>query len=234
MKIIPPYSTDFIAIIARPDSLLCCWLVKITDIFFEIKGYEYTPLSSLELEQLIIFNPTKIKQLITHFINKNNLSFPVAAFALTGPMIKEKIIAADEEPQLKEFNLENESQWVLQNSYLYTNDHNKHIYYSCATKRELIFMYHLLALQISCNLTMITTERMSLFSLYQALYGTAFRREQFGTDLIKHNHIIEELFSTETACRSISSKIPPTMRMALLPACGLYTIHESEFNYENK
>jgi hypothetical protein len=112
---------------------------------------------------------------------------------------------------------------------MYPNDHGQFIFYLYSVPRALLLQYKLLAIAAHLNLITITTKRMALLNAYKHIFGAAFRRSQFGIDMIKHHNKIEELISTPILQRIVT--IPPTISATdecvhLATAYGLFTLGE--------
>ncbi len=235
MWLLPSNKNELVTITINPHRLICSWIrPSKKHAPLELKAYQEFPLPNLELEKLVIFNPTRIKKHINSFLASNKLLNARIACTLAGPSINERLVTcARAHPDKKEIIKSQKQHWHWEYCYLYPHDNGKFVFYRCGIPRPLLFQYQLLATTTGFNLSKITTERMALFTLYRHLWGTAFRPSQFALHMAQHNNMIEQLFSPDTLARVLSidmHSIP--MDDALLPlltACGLY-ISERQFH----
>src|SRR5579863_5962777 len=91
----PAVAHKFVSIIFTSDILSCYWLEKTNrgTASLVVRAYKSYPLDNLELANLILFNPTVIKEHITSFLKEHDLSDAFVACALHGPAVHEEFVA---------------------------------------------------------------------------------------------------------------------------------------------
>src|SRR5437660_12853682 len=90
---IPTLQNDIITISFSSENLVCSWIQKTDNqTISEIKAYQRNPLEHLELEKLILFNPTYIKNIITSFLAQHKKNNAFVAFSFKGPSISEEYV----------------------------------------------------------------------------------------------------------------------------------------------
>ncbi len=200
-----PIKNELVTITLSPQYITCSWIQphnKRTP--FALAAYQKTALDHLELEQSIIFNPTKIQQYINNFLEQYNLNNAFVACSCAGPGIREKIITLNiASPKPKDLTSAGLKKIMWDYRYLHPVHNNQFAFYVCGISRELLFQYKLLAIALGINLTTITTEFMALLHLYKYLYGNAFRYSQLAIDMQKHNNKLEKNFTHETIRRML-------------------------------
>ncbi len=200
--------SDIIALAFKPTCLACAHIQKNSNApTTTLISYSCTPLLESELENLIIFNPTRLGTIVQTMLAGKDLSRAQVRISLAGPSVVEKIENEEQallaDPQLK--NLVWES---IQN-------------YTGGITRELLFQYQLFALQNSLKLTCVTTSTCALMSAYQALYGSC--TQEFALDA----QLRENPEKLTTLCSNISCNCDPVLIAELI---GLSI---AEFTYEN-
>ncbi len=208
----------FVTISFTPDSLVCCWIDK-TDrgtAPLLVHAYKSYPLNNLELEQLILYNPTVIKKYITSFLQEHNLSDAFIAFALQGPAVKEQFVAMPTStPHRTDFNVANARNMLWEYRYLYSYD-GQFIFYVYSVPRSVVLQYKLLAIAAQCNLITMTTQTMALLSAYQHLFGSAFRRSQLAVDMMRCNNKIGDIITMDAVRRMVNMS---ALSSAARPEC---------------
>jgi hypothetical protein len=226
---IPALERELITISFSSKNLCCSWIQKTKrgSAPLVLRAYERHELHNLELEHLTLFNPTKIKYLITSFVSQHKKSNAFVAFSFHGSGITEKLIAhTTSTPQRADFGVPHSSNVLWDYRYLYPNDNNQFIFYLYAIPRLLLLQYELLAIAAHLNVIAMTTQHMALLSAYKYMFGAAFRKSQLGIDMMHHHNNYEKLISPTILARMIT--IPPTIRIQdelthLATACGLFT-----------
>ncbi len=191
-----------------------------------LQSYHNNTFDNLELENLILFNPTNIARHIHNYYKPIQSKKTPALIALQGPSLYTKIVSVTTaHPQLEHFNLSHAPHWLWHYSYLYSKDH-RHYFYVCGIKRTLLLQYQLLSISAQIPLCVITTEYMALLHLYRHIFGTAFRHTQLGEALAERNNNVEQLFTKDDLYRVLSipssQKIIDKDHIPLLTACGLF------------
>jgi len=201
---LPPTKNELISITANPQHIACSWIKRSRKKpLLELRAYKRMPLQHLELEKLILFNPTKIKKFITNFVHTYNLEHAFAALALRGPGIVEHFVphaSTTSTDNLIPANQRKHMHW--QHTYAYPYE-DASIFYVCGIQQPILLQYQLLAIATGLNLLSITTERMALLNVYKHMYGSAFRHAQLGLDMVRHNNMIEQVFAHNALARML-------------------------------
>src|SRR5581483_1300357 len=88
---IPALSNEIITFSFSPEYLSCCWIHKAHKTALpEVKAYQKHSLDSLQLENLILFNATYIKKIITTFLSSYHQQNAFIGFCLDGPLIMQE------------------------------------------------------------------------------------------------------------------------------------------------
>jgi hypothetical protein len=236
---IPNLDHDLCTVSFSPDSVTCSWIQKTSNGLacpsklekrsrapLTVRAYKRYQLDNLELQNLILFNPTTIKKYITSFLAEHNKTDAFIAFSLDGPAITEHYVALPTStPHRADFGIVNSSSVLWDYRYLYPNDHGQFVFYVYTVPRSLILQYQLLAVAAQCNLIAMTTKSMALLTTYQHVFGSAFRRSQLAVDMMRHNNNIDQLVSVDILKRMV--QVPTTIRLQdecsyIAAACGLF------------
>ena len=223
---------NIVSISLNPQYFTCCWLnngdsgKKTGSKKIIINAYEKTEFKSLEFENAIIFNPTKISFVINNFIKKNKIKKPLITIAINGPSVFEKVITlSTSNPTEQDFELENIFNDIINrtgnlntnnlNNKIFTNKNNIKFnytylcpaiseglnigfnFYICGISQAQLFQYKLLTLKTGGNLTLVTTELAALIELYKYTKDQNFSQSQLAIDLSKNSYNIKALFSPE-------------------------------------
>lgn len=197
-----------------------------------MQAYRRIPLTSGDFEHGILFNPTKIQGHITTFLKEHALSHAFISLAVSGPSIKEEIIAhCTAKPTEQELGINPSHNEVIDYTYLYPTDTGSFTFYVCSIERGLLLQYQLLAMASSLNLVAVTTENMALLNAYKYLEQPTFRHSQLAVAMKQANNCFENLITDEIIGKrfSIISKkcsVPPTERSHLLTALGLVVVSQ--------
>jgi hypothetical protein len=204
---IPALEQKIVSIDFSSEALVCTWIEsnKKNDRPL-LRAYKRFSLNNFELEKLIIFNPTLIKEYICSFLVEHNLSDAFIAFILHGPLITEQFVAMPTStPHYTDFGSAQTTRNVLwEYRYLYPNDHGQFVFYVYSVPRSLVLQYELLAIAARCNLITMTTRTMMLLSAYKNIFGVAFRRSQLGLDMMRCNNNIADLITIDTLNRMVN------------------------------
>lgn len=205
---IPAFAHKFVSVSFTSDALVCCWIEKTKHgtAPLIVRAYKSYPLHNLELEQLILFNPTTIKKHISSFLQTYDLSDAFVAFALHGPVVMEQFIAMPTStPHRNDFNIPSTARNVVwEYRYLYPNDDGQFVFYVYSVPRFVVLQYKLLAIAAQCNLITMTTQTMALLSAYQHFFGSAFRRSQLAVDMMRCNNNIGEIITADALRRMVN------------------------------
>jgi hypothetical protein len=192
-----------------------------------LRAYKRYQLDNLELAHLTPFNPTIIKKNIHSFLQENNKRNAFIAFSLDGPAVTEHCIALPTStPHRADFGIAHSSNMLWEYRYLYPNDHGQFIFYVYMVPRSLVLQYQLLAIATQCNLITITTQNMALLTAYKHIFGAAFRRSQFGIDMMRRNNRFDLLISNDALRRMVATSSAGVAleneRVNIATACGLF------------
>lgn len=197
-------NNNIISIALSPQHMTCCWINKESkNNKININAYEKIEFKSLEFENAIAFNPTKISLAINNFIKKNNIKKPTIAIAISGPSVFEKIITlTTSNPCEQDFGLaqiKNINNTKFNYTYLCPAiNENTNIgfnFYICGISQAQLFQYKLLTQKTNGKLAIITTELASLIELYKYTKDQNFSQSQLAIDLSTNNYNILSLFS---------------------------------------
>jgi hypothetical protein len=187
---------------------ICCSLIepyqeakKFTQApHFELKAYQRISLSSFQLHQSMLNNPTFLKHLLADFFKKNNLSCVFSAIALSGSGIQEQFIV-----QSKACPLPQEMLPQLQGMidpwdymYLYPCSADGFMFYRCSIAQEILMQYRLFALAQKLELLNVTTSQSALFNLYKYIHAGTFSSSRLAHDMGVYNNVVEKLFSPDS------------------------------------
>lgn len=226
---LPPLENELITISFSPNNLTLSWIQKNTKTKTPLQctAYERHELSNLELEKLILFNPTHIAKLITHFLSRHKKHNAFIAFSLQGASLTEEFITLPtSHPKATDFGMTPSSNFLWGYRFMYHNHDGQAVFYVYKIPRSLLLQYKLLTITTKMNLIMITTQTMSYFNAYKTIFGSSFRQSQFGLDMMRHNNKIENLISTDILKRVITPPINISIadeHAYLANAYGLFT-----------
>ena len=228
----PPFNKRCIIIHFSPHHITCSWFEQDNN-KATLKAYKSFPLEHLELERLVIFNPSHISTIIQSFLDEHRLQNTCALFCLSGPSLKEQVVTCEtatfcpkKMANTTDFKLPEWEGIIWDHSYLYPSHDGKYVFYIAGITRELLFQYQLLAMQNHLNLTAISPETMGLLNLYKIHKGAQFRHSQLGIELSRHNNDITKMFNEKTlhdvANFGASKVITENHKPALLASLGLF------------
>jgi hypothetical protein len=225
-----PYHDDrLVAISFYPHAMTCSIIERAkTAAPFVVQAYERFELRNLELENLIIFNPTNIKRLVHTFLKKYRVEHAFVACSLRGPQLFEHYVTLQsQKPKSSDFMMPELKKLAWDFEYIYPTDHGKSVFYVTGLPHALIAQYQLFAINAQLHMTKLIPESMALLQVYRYQRGTAFRRTQLALDMRQHHNIIEYLFNKDTLGRILH--IPNHVALdrmreigPLLTACGLF------------
>jgi len=196
---IPTLQNDNIIISFYDNQLVCTWIQKTkNESIAQIKAYQRHSLDHFELEQLVLFNPTYIKNIIITFLSAYHKKNAFIFFSFNGPSIIEYCIAfAISTPKREDFGIPHSSNMLWNYQYLYQNDDGQFIFYVYKIPQFLLLQYKLLAISTYCNVITMTTQNMAFLYCYKNIFGINFRQSQLAVDMMKNNNIFEHLISAE-------------------------------------
>jgi len=207
-----------------PHSMSCCLFEETKD-NYHLKDYQKTELNDLQLEHLIVFNPSSIESFIDQFTKKHNLKKPYTFFCLKGPSLFESTVTTKTStPEFEEFNLPDKKNIITHSMYLYPSQDGQCRFYIAGIKRELIFQFQLLALRSNLNLVRISPATLGMLQLYKKLKGTDFRHSQLGMDLEQNNLQFDQLVDQAhlDMLKNSSTHAIENESGHILPALGLF------------
>ena len=223
---IPRLNNEFVSIFFDSNTLVCCWIQRITTASAPLilRAYRRYPLNSFESLHLIPFNPTKIKKYIHSFLSQHKLHNAFITFCLDG--ITEKYVTLPTStPHRSDFEMPTASNMQWEYRYLYPDHEGQYIFYTYTVTRSLLLQYELLAIGLQCNLISITTKNIALLNAYKNIFGIAFRRSQLAIDMMRYDNNIELLISINSLRRMISIDMigdAQDEKLFIAAACGLF------------
>lgn len=229
---LPQHDNQLVTITFQPQ-VMTCSLIKPSkhSAPLALHAYKKITFQELELESLIVFNATKIKQHIIDFLDSCNARNAFVVCSLRGPKVFERFVPTTKsQPSLEDFALSARNHMLWDYRFAYPADNGVWVFYVTGMPRTLLLQYQLLAINAQLNLLAVTSERMALLKLYEYQHGNAFRRSQLAIDMLRHHNMIEYLFDSDTLSRILY--IPSTLSHHrvedahhLLSACGLFVSH---------
>ncbi len=229
MNLIPRLHNELVSIIFQPHQITLSHIQRSKNATqLHLHAYTQIALDNLELEKLVIYNPTRIKAHINTFLSTHNINNAFILCALSGPGVFERYISLPTaHAQPNDFNATAELKnlnWEY--TYVYATDTAQSMYYVCGITPQMLLQYQLLAVSTPFNVLKITTKRMALHNIYKYMYGAAFRQSQFALDMMQHNNMIEYIFSQDTLGRIVHIPGHITVNKQheitnILSACGL-------------
>ncbi len=207
--------SEYLTISLTPQNLVCTLIDKSQNKKnqINIKAHERTTLKHLEFSQSVLFNPTRIKNLITTFIKKNHIKKNIlVALSLSGPKIFEKVVQLNSpSPKLQDFTFPELQNLNWSSVYLCPSERDGFDFLICGMKPEYLFSYQLLALSCQLNLKTITTGGHAQLHLYKYLNGTKFRQSQLSLDMISHRYNLNSLVTYDKIINILNTEQIPTV-----------------------
>lgn len=225
---IPALNHNVVSVLFLSDSLVCSWIEKTNTgaAYLSLNAYKRYHLTNLELENLVLFNPTAIKKYISSFLQKYDLQNAFIVFSMHGSAVTEKYMAMPTStPRRADFGIAPSSNVVWDYRYIYSNDQGQYLFYVYLVPRFLVLQYQLLAIAAQCNVITITTCNMALLHTYKNIFGVAFRRSQLAIDMMRYNNKIEDCISVDALRRMITIPSDVTIqeeKVFIAAACGLF------------
>ena len=203
---IPTLDNDIVTFSFYDDALVCSWIEKKHGhINAHVKAYQRHSLEHLELEKLILFNPTHIKNIMIQFLCEYKKHNAFIACSFHGTSIVEYCIAlAISTPKREDFSIPHSSTMLWNYQYLYQNEDGQFVFYVYKMPQFLLLQYKLLAIAVGCNVITMTTQSLALLHCYKNIFGTVFRQSQLAVDMMRHNNHFEHIISTDMLQRTIS------------------------------
>lgn len=192
----------------------------------QLNSHNTHTLDRLEVEKVILFNPTSIGNQIGHWYRTTiNRPIPVL-ISINGPSIFSKVIpTSNAHPSFEQLNLPRTPHMKWAHHYLYSHEH-RHYFYVCGIPQYILLQFKLVAITEQLPLFMISSEYMALIDLYRHLLGTTFSNSALGMALSAHHNRIEQLFSKDDINQIVSlgtsQAVANEQYISLLTACGLF------------
>lgn len=190
---------------------------------FELAAFTTISFLHNEYDQGRIHNPTIIEQHIEKFLTKHRLKNASISITLNGSYIKEQIISSPT-ISLGESTLYPKKQYVFDGCYLYPENDNRFVFYTCAIEHAIIMQYQLIALAKNLNMISISTCSMAHLNAYHHAHGSQFSRIQLANLLSHHTSIVPSLLSDDMLASMMhnnpSIKIPDHQKPELQIAFG--------------
>lgn len=220
-----PKQHDAFVITITPHSITYSHLHRPTNqSLIQLRSHDTQTLDTLELEKLIVFNPTNIVDRIRkQYQAIADESIPVL-IALNGPSLFTKIISSPKaHPSLHQLNLPRTPHMQWAHRYLYSHDH-RHYFYVCGIQQQILLQYQLISISAHLPLRLMSSEHMALLHLYHHLSGAQFRHSELGAALAERNNNIEQLFAPDDLKQvlALSAEHADAHQIPLLTACGLF------------
>jgi hypothetical protein len=181
-SIFPKQTDSIVGINITPRTMILSWISRANNqsLPFILNGYKHIFYDIHPKNSLVVFNPTRLKNLIQTFISLHELQDACFVFALSGEeLIEKQVMLSKPAAELNKLEEPNTYAWhyyCLQNQA----PGMQAPWYCCGLSRALLLQYQLLAIRCNINLIQITTPTMALFKAY------TFLKKQ-GADQIKNN-----------------------------------------------
>ena len=181
----------------------------------------HVPITSAIIDGYIS-NMSFVQQQIKTFVVNYKLENAFFSLCITGPKVEERLTRLKKAtPTTSDFTYLGLQKFIWDFSYLYTDEQGEHVFAISGIKREQLFQYQLLALQLSMNLVTITTPLNTLLHIYRYMQGPAYRQAKLGMDLQEHHNKLESYFTQAMSSRIIQVNQSIESKIALHMA-GLY------------
>jgi hypothetical protein len=207
---------DYVALVFKPQYLAYAHIKK-NDAHYIMENYVHIPLTNLELENQIIFNPTALNNQLTALLHKHKKNNTEIRISLEGPTIIEKLISSD-------INAENIYGEQFKNLVWHDTPLSPVHTYLCGISRDLLFQYQLLAMTNNIEITCITTSNMALLSSYQKLIKNSTDNPISNLNDIRNFLSFQNI---ATLCSHVPSTGDPILLAELIGLCM------AELTYEN-
>jgi hypothetical protein len=153
-----------VVVSCKPQGVgMACIQTTGTKIPYYMQSFAYFPCNDMELEQEIIFNPTRVAKYIQTFMHTVSMPDTEVRISLEGPAVFESI--GHKEPYEDDHARTLLDTMVWDYVLLGNKETHESSHYTCGITRELLFQYKLLALRCHLNVTCITTCFMALLSV---------------------------------------------------------------------
>jgi hypothetical protein len=208
---------DCIVLACKPQGMACAYIKK-KDMHtpYTIDSYTYIPLTNLELEKQIIFNPTAISKQLNTLLQQYKKTGAQVRISLEGPTIFEKFVPSE---IIAENTYGDQLKDLLWQEMPASTSHT----YLCGISRELLFQYQLLAIANKLKITCITTSTMALLASCQKF-------APHNDNQISCLHDIHNFIATQNIaalCSHVPSTDDPVLMAELIGLCM------AELSYEN-
>lgn len=168
-------------------------------------GYEQHSLSHLEIINSLVYNPTRVRMLITHFLAQHKKHNAYVSFCLSGPHIAQYYVTLPTaHPKSTDFGIAQSNAFEWGYRFMYHNDEGLAVFYVYKIPRALLLQYQLIAIAAHLNLIAITTDHMALYATYKTLFGKTFRQTQYALDMMKHKNCPDKLITLDALKRIIT------------------------------
>lgn len=191
-----------------------------------LKNYLYHHFDALEIENLVLYNPTKIGTLISNFLKHHTLHNVYISIAFEGPLLQESFLKLPTTDPCKESFSIDEKKLIWNYCYLYPIDDHSFIFYVYTIAHWIILQYQLMIHTHNFSLLHIITGTTALLKLYIYFHKEAYRQAQLALDMIRLNNNVGQFF-TENKKHRIIDACPTIINSeekyrSLLIHCGQY------------
>jgi len=220
--------------VAVDAKTISCSLIRSRDQFpFELVGYRNVSLAAGTLDGTRLFNPTALQSIISAFAREHDLTEGQQLLISLGyPMAQQKM-SVHALAHLDPSSCTGGAcgcDW--QRCYLHPDNAGNFVHYACGIPQTLRLQWQLVAQKIGMQLAVLTADQMALLTVYQAMYGSAFRQSQLAVHMAQTGNVIDNLFTIDSLARLLY--VPGALRVdryrerqQLLIACGLSFFQES-------
>lgn len=177
MWLIPPYSSDIVALAYHPEGLRVAWFsidtTKKPSVFFH--HTEFHSFNAGEFLQGIIHNVPAIDGIIKTFIQRHAIKKPYLACAINGPGVHEEIVrSAATSLQESDGAAQHPNMQLWDYTYL-CSDGTQRRYYMCGITRQQLAQHTLIASINRVRLQLLTTHTAARLQAYAATHGAVLK-----------------------------------------------------------
>lgn len=220
-----PVGNELLVVGYMHDRIVLTWLARnTTRVPICVRAQRTIACDTLEVYKGILYNLTKIRMLITDFIDAYQLHECPSAWWISQPTATEQYIGqVDAFVSRAHFQQYVTGSDVWDYRYLYPHENGSFIFYLARVPHWIVLQYQLLAHATASSVIVLTTDSLALIQLYRFVNGASFRGAKLAHDLAQHNNNLHPYFTRALISRMVSFNTPePESLQDCLPALGLF------------
>ncbi len=198
---LPPISNKAVHIILHPEKLICYYIAWQKDML-QVSQQQF----DLNIDEIILYNPTGLVQAIYTFIKQYKLSHAYSYFVICKPLMTERIIDhINSHAQLEDLI---EPTYHMHHQHQYLGPHQKkYSFYICSISKALLFQLKIIHNRLPLYLQAIRPALSVQYDVYEQLQRKPISQAQL-VDAIDHQTLeIKELLATQPLYNKINTKI---------------------------